>query len=304
MLARADHVFVGVIQKHALESQRLFSWDLPGEDPDRAKYWKIARRQVRVELVLRGTEPRKVVDIYEMYWTGGTTGNWNSTRDGERDLFLVRVENGRYHVVRDWWRSIFPVTSGPHRYLPLDDSRPLWERIALMNMSVERNDETARLIRPYFRYSDPGNALSQWRLLKLERGLVRHPSASIRQLACSELLYLSDWGQDECWEMLSDEDRAQLSDSACPTCPANRIAAGRQEFAERGVSRTWATYRDRDVRRRLTAVSNQQMRAEFCHLWEREYPGDTDTGCPADRPPPATIVTERGDVPLLGPWPR
>jgi hypothetical protein len=46
------------------------------------------------------------------------------------------------------------------------------------------------------------------------------------------------------------------------------------------------------------------MRAEFCKLYAREYPGDADNGCPADQPPPATIVTERGDVPLLGPWPR
>ena len=41
--------------------------------------------------------------------------NWNSTHNGQRDLFLVRVENQRYHVVRDWLRSIYPVTAaGPH----------------------------------------------------------------------------------------------------------------------------------------------------------------------------------------------
>ena len=77
------------------------------------------RREVRVEMVLRGAEMRRVVDIYEIYWTGATSGNWSATRDGERDLFLVRVENGRYHVVRDWWRCMFPVTSGPHSRLPL-----------------------------------------------------------------------------------------------------------------------------------------------------------------------------------------
>ena len=34
------------------------------------------------------------------------------------------------------------------------------------------------------------------------------------------------------------------------------------------------------------------------------YPADRDNGCPADQPPPATIVTEKGDVPLAGSWPR
>jgi hypothetical protein len=58
---------------------------------------------------------------------------------------------------------------------------------------------------------------------------------------------------------------------------------------------------DRESRRMLTAVSNHQLRTEFCRLYAREYPGDLDTGCPADQPPPATIVTERGDVPLIGP---
>ena len=176
MLARASHIFVGVIQKHRFDSWPFFRLNAPGVDPANAKYWKILRREVRVEMVLRGIESRKVVDIYEISWTGGASGDWNSTQDGERGLFLVRLENGRYHLVRDWWRSIFPVTSGPHSRLPLDQSRPIWERIALMNSWVESSDSTARIVYPYFSYSDPGGALSDWRKVKLLRGLVRRPA--------------------------------------------------------------------------------------------------------------------------------
>ena len=151
------------------------------------------RREVRVEMVLRGTQSRKVVDVYEIFWTGGTSGGWNSTDDGERALFLVRIENGRYRVVRDWRRSIFPVTSGPHERLPLDDSHSLWERIALMNWWMSRYDAGARISFPYFHYNDPSGALSEWRVIKLERGLVRHASAAVRVPACRDLL-LHGWG--------------------------------------------------------------------------------------------------------------
>ncbi len=304
MLARADHVFVGVIQKHEFDSKPLFRWDLPGIDPANTKYWKILRREVRVEMVLRGVERRRVIDIYEIFWRGGTSGDWNSTRDGERALFLVRVENGRYHVVRDWWRSIFPITSGPHRRLPLDDSRSLWERIALMNWSIEPSNGDARITHPLFSYNDPGNALTLWRRVRLERGLVRHPSAGVRVPACRELLSLSGWGQDECWERLSHTDRMQLSDGASLGPLTAEIAAARQQFEERGADWMWARFSDREERRLLTTVSHQRSRQEFCKLYAHEYPADTDTGCPADQPPPATIVTERGDVPLVGPWPR
>ncbi len=73
-------------------------------------------------------------------------------------IYLVRLENQRYHVVRDWWRSIYPVTGGPHSRLPLDKSHSLWERIALMNFWTERSDDTAqdRCTLHILHYNDPG----------------------------------------------------------------------------------------------------------------------------------------------------
>jgi hypothetical protein len=304
MLARASHVFVGVIQTQGFDSWPFFRLNIPGEDPGNAKYWKILRREIQIEMVLRGSERRRVVDVYEISWADGATGDWNSTRAGERALFLLRVESGRYHVVRDRWRSIFPITSGPHTRLPLDDSRPLWERIALMNWWMERSDRSARITYPYFGYNDPGDALGFWRTVKLERGLVRHPSAGVRVPACRELLLLGGYGQDECWEMLSSEDRAHLSDSGFLCCSAEEITAVRKGIGESSASLLWARYPDREDRRLLTAINNRKLRDEFCRLYECEYPGDKDNGCPADQPPPATIVTELGDVPLPGAWPR
>jgi hypothetical protein len=302
-LARASLVFVGVIQKHRVDSWPLFRLNIPGDDQSNANHWKVLRRAVRVETVLRGVENRKAIDVYEMFWVGSTVGDWNSTRDGDRDLFLVRVENNRYHVVRDWWRSIYPVTGGPHSRLPLDDSHPLWERIALMNFWIERNDDAMRIGYPRFRYNDPGNTLGLWRTIKLERGLVRHPSAGVRIPACGVLCALTAWGQDECWEALRNGDRAEIEGSADHCCVADEIVKQRRQLQNEGPS-TWTIYSDRESRRMLTAVSNRQLRAEFWRLYAREYPGDLDTGCPADQPPPATIVTESGDVPLIGPWPR
>jgi hypothetical protein len=173
-----------------------------------------------------------------------------------------------------------------------------------MNYWIGRSDSTARFSYPYFNYSDPGGALGLWRTVKLERGLVRHPSAGVRVPACRELLELSGWGQDECWELLSDSDRAHLHDGIHRCCSPDDIAAARRQMAGNSASCWWTTYGDRESRRLLTAVNNKQLRTEFCHLYTHEYPGDTDTGCPADQPAPATIVSERGDLPLPGPWPR
>ena len=304
MLARASHVFVGVIQKQQIESWPCFLLDIPKDNPAPAKYWRLLRREVRIEMVLRGVESRKVADIYEIAWTGGLSGDGNNTRDGERDLFLVRMENGRYHVVRDELRSIFPVTSGFHTRLPLNDSHSLWERIALMNWWIERSDNTARISHRYFFDSDPGRALTLWRMVKLARGLIRHPSADVRVPACRELLQLGGWGQDECWEAVSDSDKAHLHDSGYVCCSSGDIAATRRDAQEHSASWWWSRSEDRDHQRLLTAVNNRKLRTEICRLYAHEYPGDKDTGCPADQPPPATIVTERGDAPLTGAWPQ
>jgi len=297
MLWRADHVFIGVIQEHYFEPWLFFALNIPDEDPERTKYWRIVRREVRIESVLRGVEPRKVANIYEICWMGGRMGDWNSTQNGERDLFLVRVENGRYHVVRDWWRSIFPVTTGPHSRLPLDRTYDFWERIALMNYWIERSGATT-----WIDFKHIGGAFSLWRRVKLQRGLVRHPSASVRVQACRELL-LSGWGQDECWDALSEDDRAHLADGGHRHYSADDISAIRQRWLGHDAA-WWWTGSDRETRRLLTAVSNRKLRTDICQLYSAEYPGDLDTGCPADQPPPATIVTEQGDVPLNGPWPH
>ena len=235
MLDRASHVFVGVIQEQKLESISLF--DRPAGfhrpaglgDPQNDHRWKILRRRVSIEMVLRGVEPRKAVDVYEIPWSGAAMGDWNSTQNGERDLFLVNVENGRYHVVRDFWRSIFPVTTGPHSRLPLDDSHPLWERIALMNFWIERSDPDVHVDYPFLFRADPGGALSEARVVKLERGLARHPSSAVRLAACRQLELR---GEDECWNQLSPPEQSRLADS-CPPCAVNHRAARNHEPHER-----------------------------------------------------------------------
>lgn len=73
---------------------------------------------------------------------------------------------------------------------------------------------------------------------------------------------------------------------------------------QHGAEWYWNRYPDLETRRLMTAMSNVRMRREFCRRWTAEYPHDRDSGCPADQPPPATYVTEQGDVPLIGAWPR
>jgi hypothetical protein len=81
------------------------------------------------------------------------------------------------------------------------------------------------------------------------------------------------------------------------------VAAIRSSNKERSARWFWDRYPRRESRRLCTAINNKQIRADICRLWEHEYPEDHDNGCPADRSPPATIVTEKGDVALIGAWP-
>jgi hypothetical protein len=82
------------------------------------------------------------------------------------------------------------------------------------------------------------------------------------------------------------------------------IAETRRQLKEHPASWWWSRSEDREDRRLLTTVNNKELRSGICRLYLREYPGDRDVGCPADQPPPATIVNENGDVPLQGEWPQ
>jgi len=218
MSARATHVFIGVIEKQEFESWLLLN--VPGS---KRGEWTILKRQVRIETMLRGQESRPSVLLYEYFPTGGLSGDWNSTQDGERDLFLVRVENGRYHIVRDFWRSIFRIYSGRHDRLPLDGSHPFWERAGLLNWwpgpGHNYGDPNRMYLWPY-----PG----LWRAAKLARGFMRNPERETRVLGCQVLLLMGRW-QDECWEQLSPEDRATWS--AHGLIPAARLIQVDEEHA-------------------------------------------------------------------------
>jgi hypothetical protein len=251
-LRQASLVFIGVIQGHHYESWPSFRFTHPAGD-----MWRVLRREVIVETILRGTEYRKKIDLYEISWSGATSGDWNTTNDGGRYLFLVQLEGGLYHVVGD----------------PSDD---------MVGMT----------------YHDPGGVLSLWREIKLERGLVRHPSSKVRMAACFALLELNGLGQDECWDALSNSEREQLRSYGLSCCTPDEVATRRLNLVYMNAPQWWNRHPYLDERRVSTAVNSHRLRTKLCELWELEYPDDHDNGCPADWPPPATIVTEQGDVPL------
>src|ERR1017187_567231 len=94
MLARASHVFVGVIQKHEFESWPFFRLRTLGADPFDPKYWRILRREVRVEMVLRGVEPRKVINIYEIAGLVAQLGTGSPRRTENVRCFLSVLRTG------------------------------------------------------------------------------------------------------------------------------------------------------------------------------------------------------------------
>jgi hypothetical protein len=302
MLQRSTHVFVGVIEKQEFPNRFLFR--VSGEDPGK---WRVLRRRVRVETVLRGEESRPVIDVYEVFSTLGVSGDWNSTQDNRRYLFPVRLENGRYHVALDFRRSIYPIYSGRHDRLPLDDSRPFWERFALLQWWVKPDRSPAF---GQTTYSDPGRIFGRWREVKVLRGLLRHPDKDVRLAACEDLLHLGR-AQDECWDSLEPKDRQSLKRFWNMIPPEQSWNENRafEGDAHRWWDNTAASDNSEpssqviDELRLFTTINNSALRREFCVKFKRKFPLDRDNGCPADRPPPATIVTKDGDIPLGGEWP-
>jgi hypothetical protein len=301
LLQHSTHVFIGVIEKHEHPNRLLIR--VSGKD---AGHWMVVKMRVRVENVLRGTESRPVVDIYEVFWAFGLTGDWNLTQDNGRYLFPVRWENGRYHLTRDFWRSIYPVYSGRHSRLPLDDSRPLWERFTLLQWWIQPDRSRAF---GQTMYTDPGYAFGRWREAKVLRGLLRHPDKEVRLAACEDLLHMG-MAQDECWDALAPKDQQSLNRfwnvvPAQDSWEQNRSFERRaRQIWESRVAREGRSSNDVDDLRLFTTINNSQMRREFCLLFQQRFPHDSSNGCPADRLPPATIVTQDGDIPLVGEWPK
>jgi hypothetical protein len=198
--ARAELILIGVIQGQHLDSFLYFRPDkIPDGDPPES--WRPLRRRIRVDAVLKGSYTKSQIDVYEISWLGGGSLSWsafNLTRDGERCVFLLRQEGGRWRVVQDFYRSIFPVSSESPTRLPMDASRSFWERFALMNFWIDRS--TTEVRQGPGKFFDFTGALGPWRTKKLLRGLLRHPAPKVRVAACEELARYSD----ECWQMLAD----------------------------------------------------------------------------------------------------
>lgn len=301
LIDRSTHLFIGVIEKY--ESQNRLFFRVTGDD---AGDWRVIRMQVRIENVLRGRESRPVIDIYEAFPTGALTGNWNATQDQRRYFIPVRLEQGQYHVSRDFWRSIYPIYSGRHDGLPLEDSHPFWERFSLLQWWIQ--PDRSRAFGDVM-YTDPGLVLGRWRLAKILRGLFRHSDKDVRLAACESLSHLGA-AQDECWDELTPHERQSLNRFSNAVPPEHSWSQNRN--FERQARDHWRSItargkisaEEKDEMRLDTAINNSQLRREFCTEFERQFPGDRENGCPADRVPPATIVTRNGDIPLVGAWPK
>ena len=157
-------------------------------------------------------------------------------------------------------------------------------------------------------YTDPGRAFGSWREAKVLRGLLRHPDKEVRLVACEDLLHMSA-AQDECWDSLDPIDRKSLNKFSNMLAPEESWKQNRvfEKYApkqwDRTVSRATLTFDAMNELRLLTTINNSALRREFCVKFRQRFPQD-ENGCPADRRPPATIVTSAGDIPVVGEWPK
>ena len=294
----ATHIFTGVIQYQQLDSWPFFR--VPGDDTG---YWRIFRRRVRVELVVRGGPMADVVDLFEIAWIGGASGDWNATQVGERAVFLAKMESGKLRTVWDHQRCIHRIYSGRHDRLPGNERMPAWERLGLLSLWPKPGWHPAMATRDLTYYE----RWSHWRTIKIHRGFLRHPDIRLRLAACESLLSTGR-AIDECWEQFDFVEKSQLDTYFNAIPPEEKWRDSRRFLplaekywkwdldALRKAQPTRAIALDQ--LRLYTTINDHALRERFCKEFRTLAPGDTDHGCDADRPLPASIVTEAGDVPL------
>jgi len=157
-------------------------------------------------------------------------------------------------------------------------------------------------------YTDPGRVFGQWREAKVLRGLLRHPDKDVRLAACEDLLHMSK-AQDECWDSLPPGDRMKLNKiwNALPAKASWDQNRAFESYAhaqwDKAAGDVTPSFYAINLLRLLTTINNPTLRREFCAKFQRRFPQDRENGCPPARTPPATIVTEDGDMPLIGEWP-
>lgn len=292
MADRATLAFVGVIR-----SQKFINWPWsPGGEG-----WGMLLRRVTIEAIARGQESRKEIDIYEYYGMLGASGNWNATFNGYRYFFLVRKEGDRYHVVRDWWRSIFEVRSGYHDRFPLSSGAPVWERFALLSHWPGRGWE-GRIVSPMSH--DGALGIGLWRRARILRGFLRHPDTRLRDSACEALLMEHQLADGCFWQLPAARGEAtgriysgsQLRErwEENKRLEAEGLASAMRLLWETDIEESY------DQLRILTTISNFAVRRRICDLLRGRIPRETDHGCPPNRPVPASYVTADGEV-LLRP---
>jgi len=141
------------------------------------------------------------------------------------------------------------------------------------------------------------------------RGLLRHPDSDVRLAACEDLLHMG-MAQDECWDSLEPKDRQRLNkfwNMVPPEDSWNQNRSFERDARWRWdeiVGRAELSFGDISLLRLFTTINNFKLRREFCAKFHRRFPQDRENGCPADRPPPATVVTQDGDIPFVGEWPK
>ncbi len=122
--------------------------------------------------------------------------------------------------------------------------------------------------------------------------------------ACEDLVDLGR-AQDECWDALTAEDRQRLNQVWNMVRPEDSWKQNRKFETMTDVYWDWALQPlDMDQLRLFTTINNPKLRREYCAKFRERFPHDAENGCPADQPPPATIVTQDGDIPLVGAWPK
>jgi hypothetical protein len=110
--------------------------------------------------------------------------------------------------------------------------------------------------------------------------------------------------QDECWDSLDPRDRKSLNRFWNMVAPEDSWKENRA--FEGYASQRWdqiadaapLTFHAIDELRLFTTINHLALRRDFCAKFQKLFPQDNENGCLADQRPPATMVTQNGDVPL------
>jgi len=175
LVRRSDAIVLGTIASLVV-----------AREPRNGECFALIRVRVSVENVLRGVPPSGTLDYYSFSPWCGFVGPVEVPHSGERNVFFLRKDSGRWRTIEDYWRSQVRVFSGRHPS-SLIENEPIGEAIARILLTPGDGYSSEGLAVGVMQGTGIASMLVGDGVQPLLEPLLAHSDFSVRVASCAEL---------------------------------------------------------------------------------------------------------------------